>query len=425
MNSAQIATSEEPFSIILMIGDGMGPMQVELARLVEFGPSGNLTMQQSGLFLSVETYSADSSVTDSAAAATAMATGEKTNNGMLSILQNGTSVETILEIAQARGKATGILATSYIQHATPAAFMTHVSNRNDLSEITSQIVTSEVDVIMGGGLTYFSQSQLASMESNGYSIVHNRTELLDIDSGRILGLFSNGHMEYETDRIFSLTPSLAEMTNKSLEVLSQDTDGFFLMVEGSKVDFEAHANDRVGTSLEAIAFDEAVKVALDYVENHQNTVLIVTADHETGGLGIVSNTLSDELPSSVGDEEARRTLRVERAQNVTVTWSTTGHTATSVPLYCFGSLFEGLSNGSLVDNTEIFVQMNALIADEPTVTPTDTDTTTSTSTTTPTGTEPSTPTTPTSFDGTLTLIVGISIIAIAMIVIVFIIQKRR
>ncbi|MHA1909277.1 MAG: alkaline phosphatase, partial [Candidatus Thorarchaeota archaeon] len=286
-----VMAQDEPFSVILMIGDGMGMIHIELAQLVELGLTGNLTMQQAPLQLYVRTNNSDNQVTDSAAAATAMASGEKTENSMVSILPNGTSVDTILEIAQANGKATGIVATTLIQHATPASFMAHVNDRDNYSEITRQIVEeANVDVLLGGGRAYFSSSQTQAMESQGYTIVHDRSELLDAPSGKLLGLFHSQYLAYEMIRDFSTTPSLAEMTNKSLEILSQDLDGFFLMVEGSKIDYRAHAHDTIGVALETIAFDEAVSVALDYVQDHSNTILIVTADHETGGLAIVSNS---------------------------------------------------------------------------------------------------------------------------------------
>lgn len=362
-----VTAEDEPYSIILMIGDGMALSHVELGRLVEYGAIGNHTMQQVPLQLSVTTYSANGAITDSAAAATAMATGEKTNNGMVSVLPNGTSIETILEIAQAQGKATGVVVTSTIQHATPAAFMTHIDSRNNYTEITRQIVEeAEVDVLLGGGLTYFSSSQLQTMENQNYTVVNNRTELLKVASGKLLGLFADGHMDYERNRNYSTTPSLAEMANKSIEILSQDSDGFFLMIEGSRIDHAAHGNDKVGVALEMIAFDQAVSVALDYIQTHHNTILIVTADHETGGLAIVSNILSDELPSSLVDEGEKRTLRVARAENITVTWSTNGHTNTNVPLFSFGEIFDGYSNGTIIDNIDIFDEMKEYYSSEPT-----------------------------------------------------------
>ncbi len=440
-------SSDAPFSVILMIGDGMGPEQVVLGSLVEYGDDANLSMQNSPLALSVMTFSASSSITDSAASATAIATGWKTNNGMISVLPNGTIVDTILESVQFDGKATGLVATSYIQHATPAAFATHVTSRSHVAEITRQFVEEvQVDVLLGGGMDYFSYEQLQEMMNLNYTLVQNRTELHKVETGKILGLFSGGHMDYEEVREFDETPSLAEMTNTSLNILSQDPDGFFLMVEGSRIDHAGHSNDPLGVALETIAFDDAVKVALDYVHTHENTILAVTADHETGGLTVVSHDLSDELPNDSMTEEERRNLRIERTQNITVTWSTDYHTATNVPLYCFGPIFEELANGTEIDNIDIFYELSNYYAEEPeksavtthdttttrrtTTTPTTTETTTITDTTSTETTtsyttpEPSSPAPSSEQDPNLPLYLGLGVGVASVVIVVLILWKR-
>ncbi|MGD9396531.1 MAG: alkaline phosphatase, partial [Candidatus Thorarchaeota archaeon] len=345
-----ILAAEEPLSIILMIGDGMGYEHVELARLVEFGEHGSLFMQDSDWNASVTTHSADAAVTDSAAAATAIATGNKTNNGFVSLSPSLISLETILEFAQSQNKSTGIVATSQLTHATPACFMTHVNDRGNYTEIARQIVEeANVDVLFGGGLDHFTGSQISTMITNGYSVVYNQTELDGISSGKVLGLFSTSHMDYEHDRDYNVQPSIAEMTSKSIEILSQDSDGFFLMVEGSRIDHAAHAEDKIRDALDTIAFDKAVDVAIDYVESHNNTILFVTADHETEGLVALSNNLNSVLPSDFVSEEDKRTLRIARANNVTVDWTATYHTDWPVPLFCYGTAFSNLTNGITID----------------------------------------------------------------------------
>ncbi|MFW9795304.1 MAG: alkaline phosphatase, partial [Candidatus Thorarchaeota archaeon] len=329
-DSVDVATTaaEEPLRIILMIGDGMGYEHVELARLVEFGEGGALAMQQLTWNATVTTQAENNPVTDSAAAATAIATGEKTYSHHVGMDSTGQSLETILEYAQSLNKSTGVVSTCRIVDATPASFMTHVIDRYYFESIVSQIMSSDVDVLLGGGLEYFSPENLTTMESKGYSVTLNRTEMLNITSGRIFGLFADVHMDYEFDRNFTATPSIAEMTNKSLELLTSDPDGFFLMVEGGKIDLAAHDDDKVRNALDTIAFDKAVQVAIDYVNEHSNTILIVTADHETEGLVVLSNNLTSELPGSLSTEEEKRVLRAERATNVTVDWTATYHTAT-------------------------------------------------------------------------------------------------
>lgn len=354
----QIA-ADEPLNIILMVGDGMGYEHVELARLVEAGVSGFLAMQNLTWNSTSLTHSANSAITDSAAGATAFSTGNKTNNGYIAVNTSGVALETILEYAQMLNKSTGVVTTATLYHATPASFMTHVNDRYQYSEITRQIVEeAAVDVLLGGGNTEFSAgSNKITMESNGYSIVYNQTALAAHTSGKILGLFTNGYMNYEQDRNIAIEPSILEMTSKSLELLSQDPDGFFLIVEGGRIDHAGHAGNKVNAALDAIAFNEAVQLAVDYVDENNNTILIVTADHETGGLAIVSQNLSSELPGDLLTEPEKRALRIERANNVTVTWSTTSHTNTSVPIYCFGSMFSEFPENTTIDNTEIFTIM--------------------------------------------------------------------
>jgi alkaline phosphatase len=355
-------TNGDDLTIILMIGDGMGFEQVRMGRFVEAGKNANLIMESSLQNFSVMTHSVNLGITDSAAAATAMATGIKTNNGRIAVDPDWNSVKTILEIALELGKTTGVVSTTTIQHATPASFMTHVYSRGNYQEITRQIVeNANVDVLLGGGLEEFSAQQILDMTTAGYSYVTNKTAFDSIASGRILGLFSQSHMPYEQERNFTETPSLAEMTRKAIEILQQNSSGFFLMVEGGKIDHASHDNEKVGAILEVIAFDQAVREAKNYVETHANSILIVTADHETGGPTIISENLDVSLPLTGLTEEQNRTLRITRANQIEVDWSTGGHTRNNVPMYAFGDAFENIKRNMLIDNTDIFGAMNNFI----------------------------------------------------------------
>ncbi|MHA2199176.1 MAG: alkaline phosphatase [Candidatus Thorarchaeota archaeon] len=331
-NDKMTIAADEPLNVILMIGDGMGFEHVELARLVEVGENGSLVMQQLTWNASVATYCADNPITDSAAAATAMATGEKTNKNYVGRDTNGQALESILEYAQTLNKSTGVVTKTRIVDATPAGFMTHVPTRYEYVRIARQIMGADVDVLLGGGRDYFSSDNLTTMESNGYTVVFNRTSMMNVTSGRIFGLFAREHMDYELDRNHVIDPSIGEMTNKSIELLSQDPDGFFLMVEAGRIDLAAHDEDKVRNALETIEFDEAVQIALDYVEEHNNTILIVTADHETEGLVVMSHNLNSTLPSSGSTHNGKEAIRIERVNNITVDWTATYHTATHVPL---------------------------------------------------------------------------------------------
>ena len=411
-------------SIILMIGDGMGYQHMDIAALVEYNATGTLSFEDLTWNASVVTSSLDAEITDSAAAGTAIATGNKTNNDMISMNPSNEPLQTILEIAQLLNKSTGLVTTTMIQHATPATFMVHVEDRGYYYEITNQIVgEAGVDVLMGGGLQYFSEENLTTMASNGYSLVTNRTAFLDVSSGKILGLFADSYMEEERYRDYVTTPSLLEMTNKSLEILSQDEDGFFLMVEGGQIDFAGHDNDKIGVALETIEFDKAVALALDFVQENPETILMVTADHETGGMRVVGHDLDDVLPGILSDEEDRRSLRIERASNVTTTWTTTYHTARQVGLFCYGSVFETLPNDVLIDNTNIFTLMADYYAGEPLsvteviTSTTDTSSTTGGSTTTSTTGGQTT-------DPNLLLYASAGLGIVVLVVVVYIFRRR-
>jgi len=427
-----VPADEGPLSIILMIGDGMGFEHVRLAQLVEVGENGSLTMQQLAWNASVTTYCANNPITDSAAAGTALATGNKTNRGMLGVLPDGTPLENIVEFGKTLNKSTGIVSTCAIVDATPAAFSTHVSSRGDYEEIARQLVEdANMDVLLGGGELYFSPTQITTMISNGYSVVYNRSSMVGVTSGKLLGLFADDDMNYEIDRSYTTTPSIAEMTNKSLELLSQDPDGFFLMVEGGLIDLAAHAKNKINNALETIEFDEAVEVALDYVKAHSNVILIVTADHETEGLVVLSHNLGTELPSGLLTQQENETLRIARANNVTVGWTATYHTDWPVPLFCYGSAFSELPLNVTIDNTDTFTLMkdyflgnplNVTPVEIPTATTTTTTTTTTGSTNTTTTSESSTPT-GTPFDTNMLVIAAVG--AAMVVVIVLIIIRRR
>lgn len=295
------ATAQEamPKNIILMIGDGMGFAQLTLGRLAK----GSLAIEECPVGGAMTTHPLPSSgvITDSAAAGTALATGHKTDNGIISQTPEGKALYTVLENARDKGKATGLVTTTRITHATPAVFATHIDDRDNENAIAEQFVNSHVNVLLGGGLRHFipknqegskrsnDRNLVKEMESKGYTFLKDRQGLLDAASegeGKILGLFKGSHMSYELDRDANKEPSIAEMTKAALEILSKDQEGFFLMVEGGRIDHASHANDAPTTMADMIAFDEAVKTALDFAKRDGNTLVIITADHANGGLSI-------------------------------------------------------------------------------------------------------------------------------------------
>lgn len=331
--------AQSPTNVILLVGDGMGLPHITLARLSLAESSRPLNIDSMPHAAFVKSHSADSVITDSAAAATALATGCKTNNGMISTLPDGREVQTILEAAQAIGKSAGLVTTTTITHATPAAFGSHVSSRKGEADIAPQYLEKRIDVLLGGGRMYFlpkSQEQskredernlLDEAKALGYTVVDSREGLLSAKGGRLLGLFQMSSLTTKAPE-----PTLAEMTQKAIDVLSADKDGFFLMVEGGQIDWTAHNNDEAGTLKQLFDFDAAVGKALEFARKRTDTLVIVTADHETGGLTII-------YPDKGSDARFK------------CSWSTKGHSGCNVPLLAEGpgaSLFSGV-----LDNTDV------------------------------------------------------------------------
>nr|CCE70453.1 TPA: alkaline phosphatase IV precursor [Pyrococcus abyssi GE5] len=274
-------------NVIILIGDGMGFSQLQLTKLVY----GHLNMEDfpyTGIEL---TDSLSGEVTDSAAAGTAIATGVKTYNRMISttnVTGKLVNLTTLLEIAQMLGKATGLVTTTRITHATPAVFASHVPDRDMEEEIARQLILHNVTVLMGGGREKFSEEVLKLAEDYGYSIVYTREDLEKVKDGKVLGLFAEGHLPYVLDRSEE-DVSLLEMTKKAIEILEKNPNGFFLMIEGGRIDHACHANDVASIVAETKEFDDVVGYVLDYARRRGDTLVIVLADHETGGLGIGLN----------------------------------------------------------------------------------------------------------------------------------------
>ena len=296
------APADRPTNVILFIADGTGPASLTMARDYLRDREGRealaLDSIQTG---AARTHSSDSRVTDSAASATAMAAGVKTYNGAIAVDTLKRPVATVLEAAEGRGMATGLVATSRISHATPAAFAAHVPMRSMEDEIARQMLRRDVDVVFGGGRQHFtadttlggtradSLDLLAQAREDGYKVVLDREGFDSELQTPVLGLFTPGHMAYEIDRDPAAEPSLAEMTMRAIELLEGDEDGFFLMVEASRIDHAGHANDAAAHLGDLLAYNEAVAAALAYARQNGETLVVATSDHETGGLSLGRN----------------------------------------------------------------------------------------------------------------------------------------
>ncbi len=313
LRAAEPATPAAPRparNVILLIADGATPAAFALARWCKGAPLA-LDPYLAG---AVRTYSAESPFTDSAPAATAFAAGCKTGEGVIGLApvrirmpgvarpayaEPGGPVATVLEAARLSGRATGLIATAPIQHATPAGFSAHWADRNNFDVLGAQEVCAGLDVVLGGGAKFLKPSALggsradgrnllAELSVRGYTVVTNRAQLLAAAGPRVWGVFATEHLANERDRPARRPhqPSLADMTRRALIWLNQDPDGFLLMIEGSKVDWAAHAQDPVGLVSELLAFDDAAAVALEFARREGRTLVMAVADHGTGGMTI-------------------------------------------------------------------------------------------------------------------------------------------
>ncbi len=293
-------------------------------------------MQQMPVRTLVGTDNAAGKTTDSAAASTALSTGVKTTNGALGLDPEGRPLRTILQALRDEGKAVGLVTTTAITHATPAGFASHVKSRSMEPRIAEQMVASGTHVLMGGGLEFFlpksmqgskrsdERDLLQEARSRGYQVALTPQEFASLKDGRILALLQMGGLSTRPPE-----PSLAEMTARAIRALDATGRGFFLMVEGGQIDWECHANRLEGAVDQTLKFDDAVGAALDFARRDGRTLVIVTADHETGGLEII--------PKGGKEFQAK--------------WSTGGHTSARVPLYAFGPGAEALAKAA--ENVDI------------------------------------------------------------------------
>ena len=275
---------ERPRNVVLMIADGFGPASAALGAAAKGAP-----LALDGVLVgSVETSAADSRVTDSAAGATAYACGLKTYNGAVGYDADRRPCRTVLEAAEAAGLATGLVATSRVTHATPASFAAHVESRADEAEIARQLAASDVEVLFGGGGQHFADSLTAAMAAGGWTVVSDRDGYDRLGAVPAAALFAPSHMAYEVDRAGTDQPSLAEMATKALDLLAASADGrergFFLLIEGSRIDHAGHANDPAAHLGDVLAYDAAVAAVLDWAARDGRTLVVSTADHETGGM---------------------------------------------------------------------------------------------------------------------------------------------
>ena len=424
--SAESTTQEtKPANVIFMVGDGMGYAYIKAYRMYADDLATDIVEPLPFDAYLVGSVSTDSirmecdalktsckrdphGITDSASSATAYATGHDTIIGRLSVGTDGVPMETVLEAARRQGKSTGLVATSQITHATPAAFASHVMSRRQQNDIADQLFDTQwqgapmVNVMLGGGLQYMQRDDrdlVAEFSQAGYQVATNSEGLQDMQGERLLGLFAPVGMPKAWDRDPTV-PSLAEMTQTALKSLAGNPKGFFLLVEGSQIDWAGHGNSIPGVISEMEDFTAAIEVALEFARKDQQTLVIILADHETGGLAIgrdgmyrwdrtpllgMKATPSGMIERMLAGEEKLSAIVAENVafelslkemealdaagrdereafaavadifnQRTHTGWASGGHTGIDVPLYAFGpgsSHFRGVMQNEDVGRT--------------------------------------------------------------------------
>jgi len=331
-----------PKNVILLISDGTGLSQISSAYYFKENSPNYARFKHIGL---MKTSSSRQKITDSAAGATAFACGVKTYNGAIGVADDSTNVENLVEIVSSRNIKSGIIATSSITHATPASFYAHTLSRGEAEKIALGLVQSDVDFFAGGGTQFFNKRSdgrnlLSELKEKNFSIdTTSLTDLSEIQtSEKAAFLLANDAMPpVEKGR----GNFLANATELAIQFLSKDSSNFFMMSEGSQIDWGGHQNNESYVISELIDFDDAIGVALDYAEKDGNTLVVVTSDHETGGVTLSAKSKTADDGTEFNDYN-----------EIGMTFSTGGHSATLVPVFAYGPGSEEFAG--TYENTEIF-----------------------------------------------------------------------
>lgn len=333
-------SAKKPKNIILMIGDGMGLTQIYAGMTAN---QGKLNFELCPVVGLHKTYSAEGYITDSAAGATAFSIGKKTYNAAIGVDKDTVSQETILETAEKRGLATGLVATSSVTHATPASFIAHQKHRKMQEEIAVDLLNTDVDVVIGGGKKFFSKRKdkkdlLVQLQAKKYTLLDNIEAVKSTDKTKFVALLAeDGMPKYSEGRGDMLSIS----TRKALEILKKNggDKGFFLMVEGSQIDWGGHDNNLRYVVDEVLDFDKTIGEVLEFAAQDGETLVIITADHETGGLSLVGGDIQQ------GQVEGK--------------FSTDYHTAVMVPVFAFGA--GAMEFAGIYENIAIYEKMMRLL----------------------------------------------------------------
>ncbi|MBW8334351.1 MAG: alkaline phosphatase [Prolixibacteraceae bacterium] len=321
--------AKKPKNVIVMIGDGMGVAQV-FAAITANG--GHLYLDNFKHVGFSKTASSNKYITDSAAGGTALSTGQKTYNGAIGVNTDTVAIKTILEMAEEKGLATGLVSTSAITHATPASYIAHQGSRGSYEDIAADFVKTDIDVFIGGGYKHFTQRKdgrdlTKDLQHNGYQVLRDMDEIAKVKTGKLAGLTADEHNEVFPKRKMDLPLS----TETALNILDQNKKGFFIMIEGSQIDWGGHANNTIYIVNETLDFDRAIGKALEFAAKDRETLLIVTADHETGGMAVTGGDMKSGMVKGA--------------------YTTGGHSAIMVPVFSYGPGAENFTG--IMENTDI------------------------------------------------------------------------
>jgi alkaline phosphatase len=331
--------ANRPKNVVFFIVDGMSLPHLHAALTANKGKLFLENFKYMGL---IKTHSADKYITDSAAGGTALSTGVKTNNGAIGVDVNKKPVKTILEDAVEKGLATGLVSTSSITHATPASFIAHQESRNMYEEIAADFLKTDIDVFIGGGYKHFTERKdgrnlVEELKEKGYKVEQNMNTIKKIRQGKLAGLTAFEH----NGRVNERHDMLPAATHTAINILSNNKKGFFLMVEGSQIDWGGHDGSTIYIVEEMLDMDRAIGKALEFASNNKETLIVVTSDHETGGMTILDGNYETGMVKGA--------------------FTTGGHTGIMVPVMAFGPGAEEFIG--IMDNTEIPVKIKKLLLD--------------------------------------------------------------
>lgn len=335
--SPTLSAQKTPKNVIFLIGDGMGLAQV-YAGMVANG--NKLELERCTYSGFSKTYSSSNFTTDSGAGGTALACGVKTKNGMIGMSPDSAAVESILQESGRNGLATGVVVACALTHATPASFVAHQVNRDMNDEIAADYLKTDIDVFIGGGRKYFekrvdNRNLTEELKTKNYQIAYTLDEVKAVKTGKLAGLLYDDQNPSMPER----GTMLPDATSAVIDILEHDSKGFFLMVEGSQIDWACHDNNAEQEIKEMLDFDQTVGRALDYAKKTGNTLVVVTADHETGGLSI--------LDGKFGDTKMK------------TTFSTKSHSGIPVPVFAFGPGAENFTG--FMENTSFKAKFEKLL----------------------------------------------------------------